>query len=86
MQNTPNPFTDNTIISFTIPVKEKVTITIFDLFGKIIQEFSGIYQRGTHSINWNGSDMNKNKLSVGSYYYRMQSGEFVEVKKMILFK
>jgi hypothetical protein len=86
MQNEPNPFADNTRISFSMPIEDAVTISIYDIFGKKVTEFNGTYSAGIHTIIWNGSDANGNRLSVGTYYYRMQSGKFVSVKKMILLK
>ncbi|MCD6067062.1 MAG: hypothetical protein K0S33_1888, partial [Bacteroidetes bacterium] len=83
-QNEPNPFTESTVISFTLPVEEKVTIAIYDAFGKKVDEFIGVYKKGTHSINWNGTDSKGNALSDGTYYYRMYSGKYVNVKKMVL--
>ena len=86
MQNEPNPFADLTHISFSLPVDDKVIISVFDIFGKKVAEFSRQYLAGVHSIIWDGTDDEGNKLSVGTYYYRMQSGKYVNVKKMVLLK
>jgi hypothetical protein len=83
-QNKPNPFNGITTISFTIPQDDKVTISIYDAFGKKVDEFTGAYKKGTHSINWNGTDSNGNDLGSGTYYYIMYSGKYVSAKKMVL--
>jgi len=85
-QNEPNPFTGNTKISFSIPARDEVIITIHDIFGKEVAIYKETYEPGVHSIIWNGTDIKGNRLGVGTYYYRMQSGKFTEVRKMILFK
>ena len=85
-QNEPNPFRDNSRISFSLPCEDKVMITIFDLYGRKIEEFSGVYSKGKHSVIWNGTDIKGNKISTGAYYYKMQSGKFVNVKKMVFSK
>ena len=85
-QNAPNPFNENTRISFSLPYEDKVVISIYDLFGKKVDEFSGIYTKGLHTIIWNGTNSNGNRLSSGTYYYKMLSGKYVNVKKMVFFK
>ncbi|HNW71298.1 MAG TPA: cohesin domain-containing protein, partial [Bacteroidales bacterium] len=86
LQNEPNPFAVSTKITFVIPVKEDVRISIYDIFGKEVAAFTGTYNNGKHSIIWDGTGFNGNRLSVGTYYYRMQAGNYNKVRKMVLFK
>ncbi len=86
LQNEPNPFATSTKITFIIPAKEDVKITIYDIFGKEVAAFTGTYNNGTHSILWDGSDFSGNRLSVGTYFYRIEAGNYSAVRKMVLFK
>ncbi|HPS27563.1 MAG TPA: cohesin domain-containing protein, partial [Bacteroidales bacterium] len=86
LQNEPNPFATSTKITFIIPAKEDVKISIYDIFGKEVAAFTGTYNNGAHSILWDGSDFSGNRLSVGTYFYRMETGSYSEVRKMVLFK
>jgi hypothetical protein len=81
-QNYPNPFNTATIIQFTIPSTEFVTLCIYDLSGREI----GILvnkelPRGRYSVKWNTKD-----LASGVYFYRLRAGEFTETRKLILTK
>ncbi|HMT10670.1 MAG TPA: fibronectin type III domain-containing protein, partial [Ignavibacteria bacterium] len=80
--NYPNPFNPETNISFTVPVKTNVKITIYDIAGKEVSTvLNGIMIPGEHTIIFNG-----NALASGVYFYRMDAGYFYDVKKMILVK
>ncbi len=48
--------------------------------------FTGVTQRGTYTVQWDGLNDAGSKMSSGSYIYRMTAGEFVQSKKMILLK
>lgn len=79
-QNFPNPFNPSTNISFSLPVDDHVNIQIFDITGKLVKEVTNkIYKAGNHEIKINGSN-----LSSGSYFYRLTTPKFSDVKKMIL--
>lgn len=81
-QNDPNPFNPATSIKFDIPQKSNVKLVVYDLLGKEIMTLvNGTLDAGTHNINFNGGS-----LSSGIYFYKLQSGSFVETKKMLLLK
>jgi Iap family predicted aminopeptidase len=85
--NYPNPFNANTTIVYSIPNESIVTITIYDMLGKEIKQLISQKQpSGRHSIQWNGADLDGNKASAGIYLYRIQAGQFVQTRKMILLK
>lgn len=86
-QNYPNPFNPFTLINFSIPKDEFVTIKIYDMIGQEIKTLvNGNTKAGTHTLNWDGSDKNGAIVSSGSYIYKMTAGEFVQARKMILLK
>jgi|GEM_PF-3752640 len=82
LQNYPNPFNASTIIRFGIEKKSDVTLTIYDILGRevttIINETK---QPGSYEVRFDGSE-----LSSGTYFYRLQAGEMVETKRMMLLK
>lgn len=81
-ENYPNPFNPTTNINFDIALGGFVKIVIFDVLG---QEISTLYeeelQAGSYKINWDA-----NNCPSGVYFYRMQTGDFVQTKKLILMK
>lgn len=81
-QNYPNPFNAATTISFTIPVKSTVNLSIFDLLGrKVATLIDGQLEAGSHSITWNAPS-----LASSVYVYRLQAGERKASGRMMLLK
>ncbi len=80
--NYPNPFNPSTKIKFDLPNSSIVRINVFDITGRMINEiFNMNLQAGSYETEFNGAN-----LSSGIYYYRIEAGNFVETKKMILVK
>ena len=81
-QNYPNPFNPTTVISYGIPKTENVTLKVYNELGREVATLINMKQgAGNYSIKFNGSN-----LSSGIYYYKLESGNFVATKKMILKK
>jgi len=81
-QNYPNPFNPATTISYGIPSSGFVRLSLFDMLGKEVAVLENGYKKaGYYNLNFNASG-----LSSGIYFYRLISGSFVGVKKMILVK
>jgi hypothetical protein len=81
-QNYPNPFNPLTSIQYQFPEKEFVTIRVFDVLGKEVATLVNEEKpAGTYEVIFNASD-----YSGGVYFYRIQAGNFVEIKKMMLMK
>jgi hypothetical protein len=81
-QNFPNPFNPSTMISYGIPKESDVTIKVFNVLGQEVATlFAGHQVAGTHSVTFDAS-----KLSSGVYLYRVEAGNSVAVKKMVLMK
>ncbi len=86
-QNYPNPFNPNTTISYSLPNESAVTITVYDVLGKEINQLiSQIKPQGNHSVEWNGNDNFGNPVSAGIYLYQIQTSDFIQTKKMVLMK
>jgi len=81
-QNYPNPFNPSTIINYSIPQNENVTLKIYNVLGQeIATVFQGFQTKGSYTATFDAS-----KLSSGVYFYRLQAGQFNETKKMLLIK
>jgi len=86
-QNYPNPFNPATEISYQLPEKSEVELTIFNLQGQKIRTlFSGQQSAGTHRVKWNGVDENGNAVASGVYLCQMRAGKFVKARKMLLLR
>jgi len=86
-QNYPNPFNPTTEVRFQIPETGNVTLRIYNMLGQEVRTlFTGVTQRGTYTVQWDGLNNAGSKMSSGSYIYRMTAGDFVQSKKMILLK
>ena len=70
--NVPNPFSDNTLIHFALPVEAKVKLDIFDMSGKKVAEVAeASFQAGFSQIEWKGQSSRGEKLSQGFYLARL---------------
>jgi len=85
--NYPNPFNPTTIIEFSLPEKTHVNISVYNILGQhittLIDDFKSA---GSHSIVWNGRGNSGHPIATGVYLYRMQAGNYIETKKMVLLK
>jgi len=85
--NYPNPFNPSTTISFEVPSPANVSISVYNVRGQKVRSLaSGMYGAGVHSVVWNGCADDGRSVGSGVYFYRMVSGSFSEVKKMLLVK
>lgn len=81
-QNFPNPFNPSTKISFSIPVNSLVLLKVYNNMGKEVETLlNENLNASTYEVEWNAENQ-----SSGIYYYKIHSGNFTEVKKMILIK
>ena len=81
-QNYPNPFNPETTISYDLLTDGEVKITIFNLSGQTITLFDkGMQTSGSYELIWDSKDNPS-----GIYFYRLQSGEFSQTKKMNLLR
>lgn len=86
-QNYPNPFNPETIISYHIAKISNVNLIVYDLLGRNVAQLVDNEEQypGIYNVKFIMND-ELNRLSNGVYFYRLQAGEFVSVKKMILMK
>jgi hypothetical protein len=86
-QNVPNPFNPSTRISFSLPVRTKACLSIYDVHGKLVRTLvDDVLDKGLNERTWDGKDFRGNSVSSGVYFYRLNSGDRTLTKKMILLK
>jgi hypothetical protein len=82
LNNYPNPFNASTTIEFTITESQNVSLTVYDLLGRQVRTLIDDYRRaGSHTVTFGAS-----ALSSGVYFYRLQAGQRVETRRMVLLK
>jgi Secretion system C-terminal sorting domain len=81
-QNYPNPFNPNTVISYSLPSASKIKLIVYNTLGQTVKLLENSYkQPGNYSVTFNAST-----LSSGIYFYKLEAGQFSQIKKMILLK
>lgn len=86
-QNYPNPFNAGTVIEYSIPVPSHVRIEIYDIIGNFVKKLENENKPpGSFCLIWDGFDENQIAVPSGMYLYRIEAGDFVQTKKMLLMK
>ena len=80
-QNTPNPFSENTEISFVIPERGEVALKLYDVNGVLLREFNQDFDSGFNKISISKKDLG---ISSGVVIYTLESGSFKATKEMIV--
>ncbi|MBU1919793.1 T9SS type A sorting domain-containing protein, partial [bacterium] len=80
--NHPNPFNATTTISFSLPIRSEVSLTVHDVLGRTTETLvAGSIEAGSHSLNWSCPD-----CATGVYFVVMQTAEFRAIQKALLIK
>ena len=86
-QNYPNPFNPKTEIAYQLPEESDIEINIYNLQGQKVTALVHKKQpAGYYKISWDGLNDKHQTITSGIYFYRMQAGEYVKVRRMILLK
>jgi hypothetical protein len=86
-QNYPNPFNPTTIISYNLPKTGNVVLKVYDILGNEVATLINREQpAGTYKITFNALNADHKNLSSGIYFYKLQSGNYSAIKKMLLLK
>ncbi len=86
-QNYPNPFNPSTNINFSIPKPGNVKLSVFDVLGREVETLvNEQLSAGTYKVDFPAPSGNASHLPSGLYFYRIISGNFTDVKKMLLIK
>jgi hypothetical protein len=80
--NYPNPFNPSTTIKFNLPKTSEVTLKIYNILGKeVVTLVSDRLSTGSYAYEWDASN-----LASSVYLYRLEAGDFVETRKMVLMR
>ncbi len=87
-QNYPNPFNPSTTIRFSVPRRETVNLSVYDVHGRLIKNLisNGNHDQGIYRIVWDGTNNAGQRVASGIYFSRMNAGTFVATTKMSMLK
>lgn len=87
LENYPNPFYQNTTITFTLEKCSKVELTIFDINGNLIKSLlNDFFETGKHIADWDGTNSDGTIAVAGNYYYQLKVDNEIITKNMIFIK
>jgi len=86
-QNTPNPVSSGTTISFSIPQRSEVSLRVYNIAGQCVKTLlSNEMDRGVHNVSWNGRNESGKRVASGVYFYRLEAGDNTATRKMVVLK
>ena len=86
-QNFPNPFNPITSLFYEVPKDDLVSITIYDIMGKVVKNLVNSYQiAGYHSVKWHATNNRNESVPAGIYLCKIKIGKFTKTQKMALLK
>jgi hypothetical protein len=87
-QNYPNPFNPSTTISFYLPIRDRISLKVYDLLGREVRTLinNEEHQAGTGSVVWDGKDNAGRAAATGTYFYTLKFGNFEKTNKAMLVK
>ena len=92
LANYPNPFNPETWIPYHLAANADVTVTIYNLQGKIVRHLdlglqeAGYYVDKSRAVHWDGTNENGESVASGVYFYKLDAGEFTSSKRMFIVK
>ncbi len=85
-QNYPNPFNPSTTFELALPTASDYVVTIYNIMGQTIRQWSGYSQPGYITFEWNGADNRGERVASGIYFYRAVAAGGTAIRKMALLK
>ncbi len=92
LANYPNPFNPETWILYQLAKPSAVTITIFDVRGRVVRTLilgnqpAGLYRSRSKAAHWDGKNAFGEKVAGGMYFYMLKAGDFTATRKMLIMK
>lgn len=86
-QNYPNPFNPETSIQYSLAKAGKVTLTIYNVMGQKVRTLVDESKpAGNYTVSWNGRTDRNTPVSTGVYFYKINAGDFNQIKKLLFLK
>ncbi|MBD3378429.1 T9SS type A sorting domain-containing protein, partial [candidate division KSB1 bacterium] len=87
-QNYPNPFNPGTTISYGLPEDTRVRLQVFNMKGQVVATLVDAFQpAGRYDLRWDASTaLNGSSLPTGIYFYKLETSQYTQIKKMIYTK
>jgi hypothetical protein len=87
LQNYPNPFVNETYISYQLSRETHANLTVYDMLGrKVVTLMDKKQQAGAYTVKWDGRDDYGNKVVSGIYFYRLSTSDFRATQKMLILR
>lgn len=84
-QNYPNPFNPSTVIRYTVPKFQNVSLVVYDLLGRKVKTLVNEERHaGQHRVTWDGTNDHGIGVASGVYFYQLKAGDLVKTQKMLL--
>jgi len=85
--NYPNPFNNQTTITFALPESRQVQLAIYDVTGRLVKNLAGgEFSAGEHRLTWAGMNDQGEIVPSGIYFYRLSAGDWSAVQRLVLVK
>ena len=86
-QNYPNPFNPSTTIRYSLAKKSDVNLEIYNTLGQRVRTlYSGARSTGEYETIWDGTNDNGGHVASGVYFYRLRTGEYTAVRKLVMIR
>ena len=87
-QNHPNPFGDTTTLHFDIPADTDVSVAVYDVAGRLVRVLADSVpaRSGRHSLIWDGRSHGGDVVSSGVYFYRLETPDHTETRRMVILR
>ena len=86
-QNYPNPFNPVTTITYELPQESYISLEVYNMKGQQVTSLASKGQEaGKYTVQWDGTDLNGNKVSSGIYLYKLKTSDYTNIRKMVLMK
>ncbi|MCZ6766894.1 MAG: T9SS type A sorting domain-containing protein, partial [bacterium] len=86
-QNYPNPLNPRTTLSFYLPVKQWVTLALYDVAGRTVRTLvARNMAAGSHTLEWDSLDDDGGRVASGVYFYRLTAGKRTLSRKLVVLK
>jgi flagellar hook assembly protein FlgD len=84
-QSSPHPFRSLTRIEYTLPETTDIELNVYDVRGRLVARLDrGVRAAGVHIVNWDGRDNAGNRVSAGTYFYKLSAPDVTLTRKMVI--